>query len=215
MTMNDVCTQVMIDAHPAQDHLLDKIFDTLRPDHSAQGLELCQEREKTPFSKLRAYENGLKRAQGRTGNSVSMTYSDHGYTLHNHDAAGNDRLLFRASSETTFDSSAKSAYIYSADGRLTQVIEHYASAKFEVVRKSTATPLGWKEEQWNRYGTMFNKQPVTTGQVEFKAQPDGSVARVSHIAEPTFGNLPIAQSTVEIHTIYDAKGRVMTLKRIN
>lgn len=213
--MNDVCTQVMNDAHPAHEHLLDKIFDAIRPDHSAQDLELCEEREKTPFSDLRSYENGLKRAQGRAGNSVTMSYSDHGYTLHNHDATGNDRLLFRASSESTFDSSAKSAYIYSADGRLTQVIEHYVSPKFEVVRKTSETSLGWKEEQWNRWGTKFNKQPTTTGQIEFKAQPDGSVVRISQIAEPTFGNLPIAQSKVEIHTIYDAKGRVMVLKRLD
>lgn len=211
--MNDVCTQVMSDARPVQKDLLDKIFDTLRPDHSAQDLELCQERMKTPFSELQAYESGLKRAQGKSGNSVEMSFTDHGHTLHNCNAGGNDRLLFRSSSESTFDSSAKSAYIYSADGRLTQVIEHYSSPKFEVIRKSTETPLGWKEEQWNRYGTKFNKQPTKTGRTEFKGQSDGSVVRVSHITEPFFGNL--GSKEAEIHTIYDAKGRVMTLKRID
>ena len=213
--MNDSCTPDVLDAHPVQDHsLLGTIIEKLTPDQSGQKVDLCQAREKTPYRELLNYGDDLTHSMSTAHKDVQMNVTANCYTVFDTNTDGNHRLLFRTSSDATFKTSAESAYVYDDAGKLTEVLERSSSPKFEVVRKSSLTADGWREEQWNRYGTQFNKMPTTIGQTEFQAQADGSVMRINRTTETPMGAAPIGRATIELRTIYDAEGRVMILKRL-
>ncbi len=146
--------------------------------------------------------------------NVQMNVTENGYTMYDVLPSGDHRLLFRAGKDSAFQTTSESAYKYDDQGKLTQVLEQSASPKFEIIRKNSLTANGWQEEQWNRYGTEFNKMPTITGQIEFKAQSDGTVLRIIKTTDTPLGAAPIGRPIVEIHTIYDAEGRTKTLKQI-
>lgn len=211
--MNDSCTPLLMDAQPAKERsLLPTFLEKFIPDRSAQDLEICRNRAKTPLAQLVEYGNVLTGSSEH--NDAMMHVTDSGYTLYDTNSEGHDRLLFRTSKDSTFNTISQSAYKYDDQGKLTEVLEHSSSPRFETIRKSSLTPEGWLEEQWNRYGTQFNKMATITGQTEFKAQADGSVLRIVRTTDTPLGAAPILRPTVEMHTIYDAKGKTMILKRI-
>ena len=212
--MNDSCTPLVVDAQPHQERdLLDTIIEKFTPDNSTQELELCRGRAKTPYTELFSYGNDLLAGVNAAHKGRIANVTETGYTVYDVLASGDHRLLFRSSKDSAFKTTSESAYIYDDQGKLTKVLEHAASPKFETIRKSSLTPGGWQEEQWNRYGTQFNKMPTITGQTEFSAQADGRVLRVIRTTDTPMGAVPIGRPTIEMHTIYDAEGRSITFKR--
>lgn len=213
--MNDSCTPLVVDAPPRQErNLLETIIEKFTPDNSAQELELCRGRAKTPHAELVAYRNDLTGGGFAALGAARMHLGDSGYTAYDTNASGHERLLFRSNKDSAFNTKSESAYKYDDQGKLTVVLEHSSSPKFETIRKTSLTASGWQEERWNRYGTQFNKMPTITGQTEFKGQADGSVLRVTRTADTSLGAAPIFRPTIELHTVYDLKGGSMTLKRL-
>lgn len=211
--MNDSCTQLAMDARPQERGLVDSIIDKFVPDKSAQEVELCQSRNKTPYKELNEYTSGLARKAQSGESDVYIDLQIDGHTMYDINKSGNNRLLYRTTSSDAYKTTSETAYKYDDGGKLTEVLEHSSSPKFETMRKTSLTPNGWREEQWNRYGTQFNKMPTITGQTEFSAQADGSVLRVIRTTDTPMGAVPIGRPTIEMHTIYDAEGRSITFKR--
>jgi hypothetical protein len=186
----------------------------LAPDTSSQELELCRGRAKTPYAELVAYGDDLTVGHIAAHKERFVNVTDTGYTVYDVLDSGEHRLLFRSSKDSTFKTTSASAYKYDDQGKLTDVLEHSSSPKFETIRKNSLTPDGWQEEQWNRYGTQFNKMPTISGQTEFRGQADGSVLRIIRSKDTPMGAAPVGRPTIEVHTKYDAEGRSMTLKRL-
>lgn len=210
--MNETCTPLLMEAQPAREqNLLSAITEKFLPDNSEQMLDLCRSRAATPYAELVLYGNELTGSS--LHNDALMHVTDNGYTLYDTNSLGNERLLFRTSKDSTFNTKSESAYKYDEQGKLTEVLEHSISPKFETIRKNTVTPTGWKEEQWNRYGTQFNKMPTVIGQTEFKAQDDGSVLRIIRTTDTPMGAVPIGRPMIEVHTVYDVEGRSLLVKR--
>lgn len=213
--MNDSCIALISDSRVAQEQqrsLLDSIFERITPDQTSQKMELCRARENTPYRDIVLYGNELQMSISTGTPSLQMNLTEHGHTIFDKSALGNNRLLMRSHSDSTFDTKAETAYKYNPEGILVEVIEHSSSSKFEFVRKHTLTPIGWKEEQWNRYGSQFNKMPVSMGHSEFQAQPDGTVLKIARSLDTPLGAVPINRPTIETYTIHDVDGRVKVLK---
>jgi hypothetical protein len=214
--MNDSCTQIALDVGVAESQersLLDSIFEKFTPDQTSQKIDLCRARENTPYSEIVLYSNDLKMSMNTGTRLVQMNLTEHGHTIFDKNALGNNRLLLRTNTDATFGTVSEAAYKYDADGKLIEVIEHSSSTKFEVMRRHTLTPVGWKEEQWNRYGTQFNKMPTIIGQTDFRAEHDGSVLRITRTLDTPLGAAPINRRSVETHTTYDSQGRVVIVKQ--